>query len=263
MDQHTIDEEPSCSSGERLRAARHARGLSLSQLAHCTDGVLAKSRISNYEQGIRRLRSEEAHILAAALGNVSADYLLCLADSPAADADEERLLLLYRSAPPEQRSELIEALHVLVHQRIEASDEPRPPINAADAQRQVAERWPDLALDASTYVDHRRRAEWICRRHGTLIKRSTQSLLILIEHPCPTCRAVERRQAERGDPHAKQHLALLASTGDPSAEKVYRLWLAGETLTDIGRLLGITPQGVDQRLDTISKRLREEGRVGD
>jgi len=255
--------EPSCRSGERLRAARHAREWSLSQLVSYTGGALSKSRISNYEQGIRRLGSEEARILAAALGNVSVDYLLCRQDGPGDDPGEERLLLMYRSAPPDQRPALIEALHALVHRQPEEPDKTRASIDAADAQRQVAERWPDLELDASSFVGPRRRAEWICRRHGTLIKRSTQALLFVTEHPCSTCRAVERRAAERADPHAEQHLALLASTGDARAEEVYRLWLAGDTLSEIGRILDITPQGVDQRLDTISKRLREEGRGRD
>ena len=102
-------------SRERFRAAREARGLGLSQLSALTDGALSKSRISNYEQGLRRLSAEPAHILALALGNVSSDYLLCGEERPGEDHDEERLLLLYRSAPPALRPELIEALSDLVH----------------------------------------------------------------------------------------------------------------------------------------------------
>ncbi|CRI66983.1 Transcriptional regulator, XRE family (fragment) [Thiocapsa sp. KS1] len=66
--------------GERLRRARHARGLSLSELAAETGGVLEKSCISNYEQGIRRMGIEQAELLAQALVTVSAQYLLCLDD---------------------------------------------------------------------------------------------------------------------------------------------------------------------------------------
>jgi DNA-binding transcriptional regulator YiaG len=66
----------------RLRAARKAMGLSLSQLADLTGGSYSKSRISNYEQGIRRMPPAAAQALAKALGNVSAqvpgDYLLLL-----------------------------------------------------------------------------------------------------------------------------------------------------------------------------------------
>ena len=64
------------SIGDRLRAVRHERGLSLQKLADLTDGMLSKSRISNYEQGIRRPSVEVAQILSQALGGVSAAYLL-------------------------------------------------------------------------------------------------------------------------------------------------------------------------------------------
>ena len=105
-----MDNDLTHRSRERLRAARQARGLSLSQLSALTDGALSKSRISNYEQGLRRLSAEPAHILALALGNVSSHNLLCREEGPGKDHDEERLLLLYRSAPPELRPGLIEFL---------------------------------------------------------------------------------------------------------------------------------------------------------
>lgn len=44
--------------GLRLRTEHQRRRLSLSQLAARTDDTLSKSRISNYEQGIRRLGLE-------------------------------------------------------------------------------------------------------------------------------------------------------------------------------------------------------------
>lgn len=75
--------------GERLRAARHARGLSLSALAALTDGLYSKSRISNYEQGLRRLNNEGAEVLAAALGNVTAAQLLGLDEEDSAAGSEQ------------------------------------------------------------------------------------------------------------------------------------------------------------------------------
>ena len=66
--------------GERLRAERKAQGLSLSDFSERTNGILSKSRISNYEQGIRRMGLEESRILSEALGTVSPMYLLCLED---------------------------------------------------------------------------------------------------------------------------------------------------------------------------------------
>lgn len=64
-------------TGRRRRAARHERGWSLSQLAVLTGGLFSKSRISNYEQGLRRMSIEVAQVLADALGIVSAAHLLC------------------------------------------------------------------------------------------------------------------------------------------------------------------------------------------
>jgi transcriptional regulator with XRE-family HTH domain len=66
--------------GLRLRAVRTAEGFTLQILAGMTGGVLSKSRVSKYEQGLRRLGIEEAGLLSTALGNVSVTYLSCLDD---------------------------------------------------------------------------------------------------------------------------------------------------------------------------------------
>jgi transcriptional regulator with XRE-family HTH domain len=66
--------------GDRLRAERKAQDLSLADLSERTNGQLSKSRISNYEQGIRRMGLEESRILSEALGTASPMYLLCLED---------------------------------------------------------------------------------------------------------------------------------------------------------------------------------------
>ena len=82
--------------GLRLRGARKAQKLSLQALANLTGGALSKSRISNYEQGLRRLGIEEARLISKALGTVTATYLLCLEDEGFLDAKEQRLLELFR-----------------------------------------------------------------------------------------------------------------------------------------------------------------------
>ena len=82
--------------GDRLRAARQAQGLSLAQLSERTGGLLTKSRISNYEQGIRRVSLEAAHTLAEALGSVTAAYLLCIEDGNLLSDDEHRLVQSFR-----------------------------------------------------------------------------------------------------------------------------------------------------------------------
>ena len=83
--------------GERLRDACEATGLSLSRLSERTDERLCKSRISNYEQGTRRMGIEEARLLAAALGTVTPAFLLCIEDPLNLSADELDLLRHYRA----------------------------------------------------------------------------------------------------------------------------------------------------------------------
>lgn len=82
--------------GLRIRAIRNARGLSLAELSERTPSKLSKSRISNYEQGLRRPGLESAQELAQALGNVSATYLLCLNDEHYLTDTEEALLAGFR-----------------------------------------------------------------------------------------------------------------------------------------------------------------------
>jgi transcriptional regulator with XRE-family HTH domain len=94
--------------GQRLRAARKGRGKSLQALSEATGGALATSRISNYELGTRRLSLEAAQILAEALGNVSAAYLLCLEspEQPSSPAEVE-LLAYYRATDDPGRAAIL------------------------------------------------------------------------------------------------------------------------------------------------------------
>ena len=94
--------------GQRLRALRHERQLSLQQLADLTHGSLSKSRISNYEQGIRRLGIEPAQTLANALSGVSAAYLLCLDDGEQPpDEHEWELLQAFRKTDQRGRQTML------------------------------------------------------------------------------------------------------------------------------------------------------------
>jgi len=92
--------------GQRLRSARHAQGLSLSELSART-GTLSKSRISNYEQGIRRMGLEEAQELSQALGTVTPIYLLCLDDTDPLSEEERRLVESYRYADERGREMIL------------------------------------------------------------------------------------------------------------------------------------------------------------
>ncbi|EXJ13578.1 helix-turn-helix domain-containing protein [Imhoffiella purpurea] len=83
--------------GRRLRFVRDRQQLSLGDLSKRTGGALGKSRISNYEQGTRRMGIQEAVILAQALGDISPSWLLCLGEEGAPLTDEEqRLIDAYR-----------------------------------------------------------------------------------------------------------------------------------------------------------------------
>jgi transcriptional regulator with XRE-family HTH domain len=93
-------------SARRLRSARSAKGLTLSQLSERTGGLLSKSRISNYEQGIRRISVEAARDLSEAFGDVTAAYLLCIDESMAFAADEIDLIRSYRAADAEGRASM-------------------------------------------------------------------------------------------------------------------------------------------------------------
>ncbi|NEX20459.1 helix-turn-helix transcriptional regulator [Thiorhodococcus mannitoliphagus] len=81
--------------GQRLRAARQEQKFSLADLSARTN-ALSKSRISNYEQGIRRMGLEEAQELAMALGTVTPTYLLCLDDKDPLSAQERQLIDYFR-----------------------------------------------------------------------------------------------------------------------------------------------------------------------
>jgi transcriptional regulator with XRE-family HTH domain len=92
--------------GQRLRAARQDQKLSLSELSARTDS-LSKSRISNYEQGIRRMGLEEAQELASALGTVTPVYLLCLEDTDPLSQRERELVEHFRHADERGKETII------------------------------------------------------------------------------------------------------------------------------------------------------------
>jgi transcriptional regulator with XRE-family HTH domain len=92
--------------GQRLRSARQAQGLSLSELSNLT-GVLSKSRISNYEQGIRRMGIEEAQQLASALVSVTPTYLLGLENTDPLSNAERVLVERFRQADSRGRETIL------------------------------------------------------------------------------------------------------------------------------------------------------------
>ena len=98
--------------GTRLRGERQRRGWSLSDLSARTQGALSKSRISNYEQGLRRMGLEAAEQLACALETVTAAWLLALdEDGPFSD---QALAVIhgFRTLGSQDRARLLEIAQV-------------------------------------------------------------------------------------------------------------------------------------------------------
>ena len=76
--------------GQRLASTRIRHGWSIEELALHTNGIISKSRISNFEAGLRRPDIEIAEILATAFGDVSAAWLLTLENSPDSSAQRPK-----------------------------------------------------------------------------------------------------------------------------------------------------------------------------
>lgn len=94
-------------SGKRIRAARAnldgGRGITLDELSKRTNGVLSASRISNYEQGLRLPKPQDALILGQALG-VAASHLMCLEGEEEMLPEESDLLRNWRALPENERN---------------------------------------------------------------------------------------------------------------------------------------------------------------
>ena len=82
-------------SGARIKDARNKKGVSLQKISELLDGVVSRSRLSNYEQGTRMIDVDMAKIVAPVLGTTP-EYILTLTDE-APDPGEVELLALFRS----------------------------------------------------------------------------------------------------------------------------------------------------------------------
>ncbi len=103
------DQELNTLIGKRIRALRNARGMSLAQLSELTGEALSKSRISNYEQGLRRPGIEAVTLIAHALGQVSPTYLLCLNDQAPLNDEEIKLIHDFRQLDQRGRNTVLES----------------------------------------------------------------------------------------------------------------------------------------------------------
>jgi transcriptional regulator with XRE-family HTH domain len=92
-------------SGKRLRAARLDRNLELQELSVLTSGILGVSRISNYEQGLRYMSPDAAHLLARAL-NVRASWLMAIDDEDSLTPAERQLMNKFRLTDARGRKQI-------------------------------------------------------------------------------------------------------------------------------------------------------------
>ncbi|SDY24467.1 Helix-turn-helix domain-containing protein [Allochromatium warmingii] len=96
--------------GQRLRNERMRRGWSLNELSKRTQDQYSKSRISNYEQGIRRMGLEAACQLAAAFGDVTPAWLLLLDECGPLTVEERALVEGFRALDKAGRQRLLDLI---------------------------------------------------------------------------------------------------------------------------------------------------------
>ena len=100
-------------AGRRLQAARQKKGLTLDALSKATKGLLSKSRLGNYEQGIRMIGVEETLALAPVLG-VNPAHLLCVDEEDGEMTPQEKDLLRdFRALPENDRADYSRRIGVL------------------------------------------------------------------------------------------------------------------------------------------------------
>lgn len=97
--------------GRRLKSARSDLNLTLRGVSEKTRGQISPSRLSNYEQGLRLLKSREAVVLASVLG-VNAAWLLCVEGG---EMTQEEIMLLrnWRALPENERRQYARRIEVL------------------------------------------------------------------------------------------------------------------------------------------------------
>jgi hypothetical protein len=75
---------------------------------------------------------------------------------------------------------------------------------------------------------------------------------------CPRClkeAQQERRRAARHDPDSESHLRFIEASLGAAAANLYRDWLTGDTLAELGRARGTSGEAARQRLARILELL--------
>ena len=103
-------------TSDRIRSLRKSAKLTLDALSAATGRKLTTSRIANYESGIRKLKVEQAIVLAQAL-NVTPQYLLGLEDltdgSEHFTDAQKQFLLLAQTIARKDNQNLAQAIAIL------------------------------------------------------------------------------------------------------------------------------------------------------
>jgi transcriptional regulator with XRE-family HTH domain len=142
-----VDNEWRDAIGRRVRELRRNADLSLEEVVTATNGLMSKSQISNYEQGLRLPGPAEAVLLAKALHSSPA-HILCLDnDVPVLSPDEVKLLRSFRALPENIRNEYVERIVALAlaFKKPVADELIRRRANERKKQRDLIERPKPLA----------------------------------------------------------------------------------------------------------------------
>ena len=112
-------------SGRRLASARGNKRWTLRELSEQLNGLLSPSRLSNYEQGLRKLSQREALALSRVL-HVPASYLLCIdVTEEEMTPQEQELLRNFRALPERERNDYARGLEVIALAYKEPAPDPK------------------------------------------------------------------------------------------------------------------------------------------
>ncbi len=128
--------------------------------------------------------------------------------------------------------------------------------------RRAEERFPQYRLEAPSYRTGSEPADWWCRRHRCAFRATFATLIRLTDGGCPRCLKEakrERRRAERHDPDSAVHVAFVENTLGSGAANLYRDWLTGDTLAELGRRRGVSGEAARQQLTRIQALLDKAG----
>ena len=134
-------------------------------------------------------------------------------------------------------------------------------LDPAEVTRRVQERFPQYRLAPDTYRAAWAPADWWCTRHRWGFKASFSTLMSVVDGGCPRCireAKRERRRAGRHDPDSEAHLRSIEASFGAAAANLYRDWLAGDTLAELGRDRGTSGEAARQRLARIRELLDRE-----